>query len=247
MEIGQFTAALIVIGNEILSGRTQDKNIAYIGSELNALGVRLVEVRIVLDIKQDIVKAVRECSKNYKYVFTTGGIGPTHDDITAESIAEAFNVPIERNKQAEELLKQYYPPEALNDARLKMADLPVGTELIQNAVTAAPGFKIYNVYILAGVPKIMQSMFRSIANEIKGGQPMKSQSVTCDLPESVIAGELGSIQDNHPDVEIGSYPFFDKERGKGTSLVVRGHDTPLIKIVTSQIQKLISELGGQIK
>jgi len=214
------TACLIIIGNEILSGRTQDKNVAWIAANLNDAGVRLMEVRIIPDIKQVIIDTVNLCRRQYGYVFTTGGIGPTHDDITSDAISAAFGVKLERHKEATAILENYYGKEQLNAARLKMAEIPVGATLIANPVSAAPGFCIENVYVMAGVPKIMQAMFDSIKHAFKGDTKMFSRTLSAFITEGVIAEKLTLIQNQCPDVEIGSYPFIKNQR-LGTSLVSR--------------------------
>ena len=166
-------ACLIIIGNEILSGRTHDKNLPYLAEELNTLGVRLVETRVIPDIEDTIIETLNECRAKFDYVFTTGGIGPTHDDITSECVAKAFGVAIELNADAHDLLKSHYDnPADLNEARLRMARIPVGAELIQNPISKAPGFRMENVYVMAGVPMIMQAMFQGIKHQLIGGKPM---------------------------------------------------------------------------
>lgn len=216
-------ACLIVIGNEILSGRTQDENIRFIAFALVEIGVTLAEVRIIPDITQTIVNTVKSCSEAFDYVFTTGGIGPTHDDITTASVARAFNVPIIRNSEAEAILEKHYGKENLNAARLKMAEIPQGARLIHNPVSAAPGFIIENVYVLAGVPSIMQAMFDNIKGELRGGAKILSKTISIYMTEGLLAEGLTTIQNQFPDVEIGSYPFIKNHR-LGTSLVCRCHD-----------------------
>lgn len=216
-------ACLIIIGNEILSGRTQDENIRFIASALVEIGVALAEVRIIPDITQTIVNTVKSCSEAFDYVFTTGGIGPTHDDITTASIAQAFNLPIIRNSEAEAILEKHYGKENLNAARLKMADIPQGARLIYNPVSAAPGFIIENVYVLAGVPSIMQAMFDNIKGELRGGAKILSKTISIYMTEGLLAEGLTAIQNQFPDVEIGSYPFIKNHR-LGTSLVCRCPD-----------------------
>jgi molybdenum cofactor synthesis domain-containing protein len=239
------TACVIVIGNEILSGRTQDANLAWLAVELNKTGVRLNEARVVPDIPEAIIKAVNECRIAYDYVFTTGGIGPTHDDITAECIARAFAVKYERNKEAEALLTRYYGTEKLNAARLKMCDMPEGAILIPNPVSVAPGFIVENVYVMAGVPRIMQAMFDHVRPTLKGGKPMLSETVSVFLTEGIIAAGLAQIQADFPDVEIGSYPFV--RSGKlGTSLVAR-HEAPArLHKALEAIVALIDGLNGEM-
>ncbi len=226
-ETGPVRAALIIIGNEILSGRTQDANLAFIAAELGAVGVRLHEVRVVADDEADIVAAVNALRQRYAYVFTTGGIGPTHDDITAACIAQAFGLPFGRNPEAERRLLAHYPPEKVNAARMRMADTPEGAELIDNPVSVAPGFRVENVYVLPGVPKIMQAMFHGLKARLKGGDAVRSRTIVTFAPEGEVAEPLGRIQARHPTVEIGSYPFM-RIGNPGTSLVFRGTDVAAI-------------------
>ncbi len=221
------TACLVIIGNEILSGRTQDANLAYIARFLGELGIRLAEARVVPDETAAIVEAVDQCRARHRYVFTTGGIGPTHDDITAAAVAEAFGVPLERNAEAERRLLAYYPPDKVTPARLKMADMPRGVELIDNPVSAAPGFVIGNVFVLPGVPRIMQAMLDGLKGRLVGGPPIRSRSIVCFAPEGEIAERLGAIQTAHPEVEIGSYPFM-RMGTPGTTIVFRSTDPQAI-------------------
>lgn len=237
-------AALLIIGNEILSGRTQDANTNWLAASLNALGVVLSEVRIVRDVEGDIVAAVNALRARYDYVFTTGGIGPTHDDITAQSIAKAFGVGMALNTAARQVLLDYYGTESeLTDARLKMAMIPVGAALVANPVSGAPGFRMENVYTFAGVPRIMQGMFDSIRLELKGGEKVLSGTVACDMRESVIADDLAAIQVKWPDVDIGSYPTY---RGgmAGLSVVVRTPDAAALDAVMDEIVAMVERLGG---
>lgn len=217
------TAALVIIGNEILSGRTQDANLAFLGRELNEAGIQLREVRVVPDEEAEIVAAVNACRARYDHVFTTGGIGPTHDDITSACVAKAVGRPLIRHPEAERRLRAYYPPEKLNEARLKMAETPEGAELIDNPVSVAPGFRVENVYVLPGVPSILQAMFAGLKPRLKGGAVVHSRTLTVFCPEGEIAAPLGRIQADHPRLEIGSYPFMRQDRF-GTSLVFRGTD-----------------------
>jgi molybdenum cofactor synthesis domain-containing protein len=203
---GDVTACLIIVGNEILSGRTQDTNLNFLARELGALGIRLREARVVPDEEWAVVEAVNAARARHTYVFTTGGIGPTHDDITAACVAKAFGVPLTRHPEAERRLLAYYPPEKVNEARLKMADTPEGAELIDNPVSVAPGFRIGNVHVLPGVPSIMRAMFEGLRAGLRGGAPVVSRTITVYAPEGEIAGPLAEIQARHPDVEIGSYP-----------------------------------------
>ncbi len=239
----QPTSALIIIGNEILSGRTHDKNLAFLGTGLSEIGAPLREVRVIPDIESVIIDTVREVSARYTYVFTTGGIGPTHDDITSASIAKAFNRKIIRHPEAETLLRAHYTSGKINEARLKMADVPEGSELITNPVSAAPGFKVENVFVMAGVPRIMQAMFEAIRPQLKGGAAVLSQSVTTDLPEGTIADGLTRIQEKYSDTEIGSYPNY-MHGGFCTTLVVRSTNDARNIAATDEIKRLIISLGG---
>lgn len=239
------TACLIIIGNEILSGRTQDRNLSWLAKALNETGVRLTEARVVPDTEDAIIAAVNECRKCFTYVFTTGGIGPTHDDITAKSIARAFGVPIERHGEAEALLVRHYGQDNLNAARLKMAEIPKGARLIANPVSAAPGFCIENVYVFAGVPAIMQSMFDGIRHELKGGASMLARTISAYTTESVIAEKLTAIQNRHPQVEIGSYPFMRQGR-LGVSLVARSTGKAAIDAAYQDIKALLLSITQEI-
>ena len=216
----KITACLIIIGNEILSGRTQDKNIAFIAGGLNQLGISLAEVRVIPDVEKTIIDTVNSCRSMFDYVFTTGGIGPTHDDITSGCIAKCFSVPLIRNKEAEKILLAHYGLENINSARLKMAEIPDGARLIYNPVSAAPGFIIDNIYVMAGVPRVMQAMFDNIKGELRGGDKILSRTISVYITEGVIADGLTGLQNQFPDVEIGSYPFIRNGR-LGTSLVCR--------------------------
>lgn len=241
-----YTSALIIIGNEILSGRTKDTNAAHIGAKMNDHGAPLREIRVIPDMEQTIINTVNELRARFTYIFTTGGIGPTHDDITAQSVAKAFGVPLEQNPQAYEVLLNHYGKEELSEARLKMAQIPVGASLIANPVSAAPGFKIENVHVMAGVPKIMQAMLDNAVVGLAGGEPILSVSVTCNLPESAVAIALGEIQKQHPDIDIGSYPYFHAG-DVGVSLVMRSTDPHALESVAEKVRALILASGGTIK
>lgn len=219
----EVSAALIIIGNEVLSGRTQDANLRPIALGLNEAGIRLREVRVIADDEAAIISTVNELRAVHAYVFTTGGIGPTHDDITAESIAKAFGVPLLRNPEAVQRLLRQIKPENLNEARLRMANIPEGASLIDNPVSHAPGFRIGNVHVMAGIPNIMQAMFDGIKGTLVGGRPVLSKSITIHAGEGVIATRLAAIQAERPKVEIGSYPF-TRDGAYGTVIVVRGPD-----------------------
>ncbi len=233
-------AALIIIGNEILSGRTQDKNLSYLANWLNEIGIQLGEVRVIRDEEEIIVDAVNNLRKTYNYVFTTGGIGPTHDDITSLSIAKAFNVDLEINDKALSILKEYYKDSELTDARMKMTMIPKGAELVDNPISRAPGFKIENVFVMAGIPSIMQGMLEGARKHLKGGDIIKSTSVDVFTRESNVAEELAELQRNYPDIEIGSYPF-SKENKFGTSLVLRSKDSRLLKKCELELFKIIDK------
>jgi len=239
-------AALIIIGNEVLSGRTQDANLAYIASGLNDVGVQMREVRVIPDVEETIIATVNELRARFDYVFTTGGIGPTHDDITSDSVAKAFGVPLLRDPRAVELLKKVIKPENLNEARLRMANIPEGASLIDNPVSAAPGFNIGNVYVMAGVPRIMQAMFDGIKHTLKGGEKVLSKSVTLHIGEGSIATALGDIQTRNPTVDIGSYPF-TRDSGYGTVIVARGTDATLVAAVSAEVAEMARALGARVE
>jgi molybdenum cofactor synthesis domain-containing protein len=235
------TAALIIIGDEILSGRTQDKNTSWIAVRLNEARVRLAEVRIIPDVKQKIVETVNEMRSNHDYVFTTGGIGPTHDDITAESIADAFGVKLVLHDEAYAELLRYYKDESeITEARKKMAYIPEGGVLVPNPVSGAPGIRIDNVYVFAGVPNIMQSMFDAVVHELKGGMPVESRTVEADLPESRLADGLGAIQKEYAEISIGSYPQYKNGRF-ATAVVLRGIDQQKLEAATKDVEQLIAQ------
>lgn len=236
------TAAILIIGNEILSGRTQDINIQFIASRLGLRGIKLSEVRVVRDEEEAVIKTVRELGKQYTYVFSTGGIGPTHDDITAACMAKAFNAPLEINAEAKHRLEEYYKDRGvdLNEGRLRMARIPRGATLIDNAVSAAPGFKIANVYVMAGVPNIMQSMFHSFENSLVQGVAVLSNTITCTLREGDIAIELENIQKKFANVEIGSYPV-QTPSGPSLSLVLRAADEKLLATATDTVFAMVKK------
>lgn len=221
------TACLIVIGDEILSGRTQDANLAYLARWLNGLGVRLDEARVIPDVHERIVDAVRECRAGFDYVFTTGGIGPTHDDITAEAVAAAFDVALKAHPDAYEALLGYYGEARFTEARQRMARAPAGADLIDNPISIAPGYHIGNVFVLAGIPAVMQAMLESVRHKLVGGKPVLSKSLTIPLAESALAGELADIAAANPETQIGSYPFYGAGRG-GVIVVVRSVDMAAI-------------------
>jgi len=238
------TACLIIIGNEILSGRTQDRNLAYLGKWLNDQGIRLDEARVIPDVEATIVATVNQCRAAFDYVFTTGGIGPTHDDITAASVAKAFGVAIHRHPDAAALLEAHYVPEDRTEARMKTADVPLGAELIENPISKAPGFRMENVFVMAGVPAIMQAMLDSVRHRLKGGARVESRQIVCFLAEGEIAQGLGAIQARFPAIDIGSYPFW-KMRRFGVSLVLRGTDRAALDAAAGEVRALIESLGGR--
>lgn len=240
-----YTACLIIIGNEILSGRTQDKNLAWIANELNIIGIRLMEVRVIPDIEAEIIATVNTCCARFTYVFTTGGIGPTHDDITSACVAKAFGVELHRHPEAAQILEKHYGAEQLNEARLKMADVPLGASLIANPVSAAPGFCMENVYVLAGVPRIMQAMFDNLKSGLAGGSKMLSHTVSVLLTEGSIAHVLGDLQNKYKEVELGSYPFIRQEK-LGTSLVMRSQQQEHIDAMRAELVAALTALNGAI-
>ena len=242
------TSAVLIIGNEILSGRTKDENVKYIALKLSKIGIKLAEVKIIPDIKEEIISSVNGLRKKYSYVFTTGGIGPTHDDITSESISKAFKVKYEIHKDAYKILEDYYPPGKLNEGRIKMTKMPRGAKLIKNSITVAPGFYIDNVYVLAGVPKIMQAMFIDLIKNLKSGDPIINITITTDLYESILAKSLEQIQKDFNNCEIGSYPYFNFERKiGGVNIVVSGKDKSYLNTVEKKIITKINKLGGKVK
>ena len=233
-------AAILIIGNEILSGRTQDTNTSTLSLWLNSIGVRVQEVRIIPDIEETIVNSVNSLRKIYDYVFTTGGIGPTHDDITAQSIAKAFNLDYEIHKEGYKILEKYYKPGEFNEGRQKMIWMPKNAKLLLNPTSGAPGFSVENVFCLPGVPSILKSMLGGLKNDIVGGEPILSHTISLKTVESEIANSLTKVQDNNNDVEIGSYPFF--QAGKlGVSIVIRSEDQNKINICNSQILDFVKE------
>ena len=237
------TACVLIIGNEILSGRTQDANLAFLAQGLNEAGIRLREARVIPDDHDVIVSTVNEVRRRFDCVFTTGGIGPTHDDITAQCIADAFGVALIVHPDARRLLESHYPPGHLNEARLRMAMVPEGAALLPNPISRAPGFQIGNVYVLPGVPSIMQGIFEQLKYRLAGGEKVLSRSVSCHLAEGTLAQDLGALQQRYPDIDIGSYPYF--RRGDfGVTLVLRGTDRERLAAATEQLKALIRTLGG---
>jgi molybdenum cofactor synthesis domain-containing protein len=237
------TAAVLVIGNEILSGRTQDANLGYIAKGLAEVGVVLREARVIPDVAETIIATVNELRAKFDYVFTTGGIGPTHDDITSECVARAFGVKLILHPEAHRLFQGYYKPGELNEARLRMAHAPEGAALIANPISLAPGFHIGNVFVMAGIPSIMQVMFDGVKPSLRGGPPVLSRTVNCAVPEGLLAKGLGEIQDRYADIDIGSYPF--TRRGQfSVALVLRGREADRLGVATAEVADLIRSLGG---
>src|SRR4051812_12828616 len=243
-ELRQWTAALLVIGDEILSGRTQDKNVGQVATWLNEQGIRLAEVRIVPDEIARIAENVNALRAAHDYLFTTGGIGPTHDDITVDAIAEAFAVPVIVHPDAREILDDYYRdrPGGLTDARLRMARTPDGAELIRNPMSGAPGVKMGNVYIMAGVPSIAASMLEALTGKLEGGRPVVSVTVGARAAESDVADLLRETEAANPGVAIGSYPFF-REGGYGANFVIRSEDAELAKRTGEELAAKLREAG----
>ena len=233
-------AAILIIGNEILSGRTQDTNTVTLATWLNSIGVKVKEVRVIPDDEKIIVDTLNILRKENSYVFTTGGIGPTHDDITASSVSKAFNLKYEIHKEAFKILEAYYKPGEFNEGRQKMVWMPKNAELILNPTSGAPGFSVKNVFCLPGVPSILKSMLGGLKNKIVGGKPILSHTISLKTVESEIANSLTKVQDQNKDVEIGSYPFF--HAGKlGVSIVIRSEDQSRIEICSAQIFEFVEK------
>ena len=243
--MGNLTAGVIIIGDEILSGRTQDTNSNFIAKQLIEAGIELKQVRVIQDDQKTIIDNVIEFHKSYNYVFTTGGIGPTHDDITSKSIAKAFKMSYEYHKEAYEILEKYYKPGEFNEGRKKMACMPTEANLILNPTSGAPGFNVENVFCLPGVPSILKSMLGGISHSLVGGDPILSHTINLRTVESEIAKPLSDVQDKNKDVDIGSYPFF--RAGKlGVAIVLRSSDKNKIKNCNLEILKLVKEKNIEI-
>ena len=241
----EIISGIIIIGNEILSGRTQDTNTSTISKWLNSLGIKVQEVRVIPDVEKTIVDTVNELRKKYDYIFTTGGIGPTHDDITASSISKAFNLTYGPHKEAMSLLEKYYKPGEFNEGRQKMAWMPTNANLIYNPTSGAPGFNVENVFCLPGVPSILKSMLGDISQKLVGGEPILSQTINLRTVESEIAKSLSIVQDNNKDVDIGSYPFF--RAGKlGVAIVLRSNIQSQIDKCNLEIIKFVKEKNIEI-
>jgi len=238
-------AAILIIGNEILSGRTQDTNTSTLATWLNSIGVKVGEVRVIPDVEKTIIEVLNLLRSEYNYVFTTGGIGPTHDDITAQSVSKAFGIKYEIHKEAYKILEAYYKPGEFNEGRQKMVWMPENANLILNPTSGAPGFSVDNVFCLPGVPSILKSMLGGLKNKIVGGKPILSLTVSLKTVESEIADSLTKVQNNNKDVEIGSYPFF--HAGKlGVSIVIRSEDQSKIDECSSQVLKFVNEKNIEV-
>ncbi len=245
---GVVTAALLVIGDEILSGRTKDKNIGYIAEYLTDIGIDLKEVRVVPDEEPEIVAAVNALRARYTYLFTTGGIGPTHDDITAECVAKAFGVAIVHHPRAVEIMQARVAATGgvMNEARMRMTRVPVGAELVHNKISAAPGFWIGNVIVMAGIPSVMQAMLEYVTPQLKTGARMLSESIRADLREGDIGTELGEIAKEYPDVVIGSYPFVDEKSGANTNVVVRSRDPEKLAAAKAAVEAMFARVKAEL-
>jgi molybdenum cofactor synthesis domain-containing protein len=245
---GIVTAAVLVIGDEILSGRTKDKNIGYIAEYLTGMGIDLREVRVVPDEESEIVAAVNALRARYTYLFTTGGIGPTHDDITAECVAKAFGVAIDYHPRAVEIMQARVAQTGgvMNEARMRMTRVPVGGELVLNKISGAPGFRIGNVIVMAGIPSVMQAMLDYVAPQLKTGRRMLSETVRADCREGDIGTALGEIAKNNPDVVIGSYPFMDEKSAANTNVVVRSRDPQRLAAVKAAVEAMLERVKAEL-
>jgi molybdenum cofactor synthesis domain-containing protein len=237
------TAAVVIIGNEILSGRTQDTNLQDIAKSLGEWGIRVTEGRVIPDEERTIVSVVNEVRARHDYVFTTGGIGPTHDDITAECIAKAFAVPLVEHPEIAALIRRREAPPDVMASRLRMARVPSGAGLIENSTGGPPGFFIGNVYVMAGIPSVMRSMLATLQSKLTGGAVLQTRSLTAFLPESAIAAPLSELQTRYAQVEMGSYPF-TREGRYGTTLVLRSSDVALLDVAAEQVNAMIVAAGG---
>jgi molybdenum cofactor synthesis domain-containing protein len=242
------SAAILVIGDEILSGRTKDKNIGYIAEYLTGIGIDLKEVRVVSDDEGDIVAALNALRSRFTYVFTTGGIGPTHDDITADCVAKAFGVPLDVHPEAVRIISERAARmnTEMNEARMRMARIPRGAELVTNKVSGAPGFWIGNVITMAGVPAIMQAMLDVVAPQLKTGVKTISETIRADAREGDVGTELGEIAKANPDVTIGSYPFFDEKSGPNTNIVVRARDPQKLAAAKAAVEQMLVRVKSQM-
>ena len=242
------TAAILVIGDEILSGRTKDKNIGWLAEELTKLGISLCEARVIADVEQIIISQVQDLSDRYDYVFTSGGIGPTHDDITTQSVAAAFGVPVIRHAEAEARLVRHYQDTDIdfNEARQKMADIPETATLIDNPVSAAPGYKLGNVYVMAGVPSILQAMFATFSHTLTGGVQPTRITIQCAIGEGTIATIMGDIATSFDGVSVGSYPWF-KPGQFGTAVVLTGLDAEKVDKAAEELERLVKQSGYEAR
>lgn len=236
------TAAIVIIGNEILSGRTEDKNTSFIASRLGECGIKLLEVRIIPDDRASIISTLRELSPKYSYIFTTGGIGPTHDDITTEAVAAAFDLKYERHQDAFDILKNFYEERDIefNKARTKMAYMPSGSTLLGNDITTIPGFTVKNVYVLAGIPHVMHAMFEALIPKLKRGKAVLTKSLDLVAAEGAIAEAFEALQAKYPSIEMGSYPYVTPSGQHATSLVLRGSEEELLSKAYKELQDIIS-------
>ena len=242
------TAAILVIGDEILSGRTKDKNIGWLAEELTKLGISLCEARVIADVETVIISHVQDLSERYDYLFTSGGIGPTHDDITTQSVAAAFGVPVIRHAEAEARLLRHYQDTDIdfNEARQKMADIPDTATLIDNPVSAAPGYKLGNVYVMAGVPSILQAMFATFSHTLTGGVQPTRITVQCAIGEGTIATIMGDIATRFGGVSVGSYPWF-KPGQFGTAVVLTGLDVNKVDKAATELESLVRQGGYEAR
>ena len=242
------TAALLVIGDEILSGRTKDKNIGYVAEYLTNIGIDLKEVRVVPDEEPEIVAALNALRARYNYVFTTGGIGPTHDDITADAVAKAFGVPVDYDPRVVEILRARLVQTGgvMNEARMRMARLPAGAELVLNKISAAPGFRIGNVIVMAGIPQVMQAMLEYVTPQLKTGAKMLSETVRADCREGDIGTELGAVAAAHPGVVIGSYPFMDEKRAANAHVVMRSRNSQKLAAAKAAVEAMLARVQAQL-
>lgn len=238
------TAGILVIGDEILSGRTKDKNIGFIAEYLTNIGIDLTEVRVVADDETAIIAALDALRERYTYVFTTGGIGPTHDDITADCVAKAFGVGIDHHPEVVARFAQRFKPEEMNEARMRMARIPDGADLIQSTTILAPGFMIGNVIVMAGVPSIMQAMMDIVSPKLKSGVRMLSETIQANSREGDIGGPLRAVAQAHPDVAIGSYPFLDEEKKPNANLVVRTRDPDKLAAAMEAVKAMLAGVNG---
>src|ERR1700733_10828048 len=242
------TAAILVVGDEILSAGTKDKHIGYIAEYLTTIGIDLKEVRVVPDDEPEIVAAVNALRNRYTYLFTTGGIGPTHDDITADAVAKAFGVAIDYHPRAVEILRERLAETGgvMNEARMRMTRVPAGGELVLNKISAAPGFRVGNVIVMAGIPQVMQASLHYITPQLKTGAKMLSESVRADCREGDIGTELGAIAKAHPDVIIGSYPFMDEKKGANAHVVMRARDPQKLAAVKAAVEAMLARVHAEL-